>query len=135
MKQIDPHILGLPKPELTFEQMATYESHAFRGMEILSRISTVPDDVVAIAYEHHENAIGQGYPRKIRDLRMNPLAKVIAVADQFVDLTLKTAERDFRLYTPDEALDHIERVMAQPFSREAFTALKVLLNHRNQRAA
>src|SRR5690606_80586 len=119
-------IVNKPRAQLSFDELQVYESHAFRGMEILRTIPSVPDDVVAIVYEHHENAIGQGYPRKLRDLRMNPLAKVVALADAFAELTIKSPNCP----TPKSAFDainYLEVTMGQPFNKEAFTALRLLI--------
>lgn len=126
LKEIPVEILRKSRAEMSFEEIVIYESHAFRGMEILRTLPSVPDDIVSIAFEHHENAIGQGYPRKHRDLKLNPLAKVVALADQFVELTI----RNPNCLTPKpaaEALRYIEVTMGQPFNKEAFSALRLLV--------
>jgi putative nucleotidyltransferase with HDIG domain len=128
LREIPPEIVAKPRAELTFDELLILESHPFRSMEILRSVASVPDDVVAIAYEHHENAIGQGYPRKIRDLRMNPLAKVVALADQFVELTIRSPNCP-NPKSAKEALNFMENIMGQPYNREAFAALRFLVNN------
>lgn len=125
LRQISKEVLNKPKAYFTIEDFHAYEAHPFKGMELLRTISTVPDDVVAMAYEHHENSIGQGYPRKLRDVRLNPLSKIVIVADAFVELTLPS--HGVAGKTPEEAVDYIERVLGQPFNKDAFQALKMLV--------
>lgn len=125
LRQIPKEILNKPKAYYTIEEFHAYESHPFKGMELLRTITNVPDDVVAIAYEHHENSIGQGYPRKLRDVRLNPLSKIVIMADAFVELTLPTHGLPGK--SPEEALEYIERVLGQPFNKDAFQALKMLV--------
>ncbi len=126
LKEVPVEILRKSRAEMSFDELTLYESHAFRGLEILRTIPSVPDDVASIAYEHHENAIGQGYPRKMRDLRMNPLAKVVALADQFVELTIRSPNC-LNPRTAPEALRYIEITMGQPFNKDAYSALRLLI--------
>jgi len=126
LKEVPPEVLKKNRSELTFEDIQAYESHPYRSLEILRSLNSVPDDVVAIAYEHHENSIGQGFPRRLKDMRINPLAKVVALSDQFVDLTLKKTHQP-RAKSAHEALHFIEGVMGQPFNRDVFSALKLVI--------
>ncbi len=123
-QEVTPAILLKNRAELTYEELKEYEGHAFRGMQILLALEIVPDDVVAIAYEHHENSIGQGYPRRLWDMKINPLSRVVAVANIFVELTLPI---NGLAKTPNAAIFHIENVMGQPFNKEAFKRLKALV--------
>ncbi|MCM2280687.1 MAG: HD domain-containing protein, partial [Bdellovibrionaceae bacterium] len=127
LKEIPAEIIRKSRAEMTFDEQVIYESHAFRGLEVLRTVPSVPDDVVSIAYEHHENAIGQGYPRKLRDLRMNPLAKVVALADQFVELTIRNPNSP-KPKSAADAVKFIEFTMGQPFHKDSFQALRCLVN-------
>ena len=79
-----------------------------------------------MVYEHHENAMGLGYPRKLRDIRMNPLAKVVALATQFCELTIPSACQPSPM-SPVEAVTYIKEIMGQPYNKEAFSALVKLV--------
>lgn len=129
LKELPPDVLCKPRAELSFDEIQLFETHPFRGLELLRTMPSIPDDIMSIVYEHHENAIGQGYPRKVRDLRMNPLARVVALADQFVDLTIKSTNCP-NPKSADEAIKFIEFTMGQPFNKDAFAALKALCNPR-----
>src|ERR1035438_9099714 len=89
-KEISPEILSKPRALMKESEVAEFESHAVRGMHILRSLPEVPDDVIAIAYEHHEAAFGQGYPRKLKLVYINPLARVVGLANEFALLTMKS---------------------------------------------
>jgi putative nucleotidyltransferase with HDIG domain len=89
-KEIDKAILTKSRTELTVLEMRTYESHVTRGAEILSSISSVSDDILMIVSQHHEDCFGTGYPAKLQRHHIHPMAKVIAVADAFCNLAIRS---------------------------------------------
>ena len=113
---------------MTDAEVASYESHPTRGMQIVRAIPNVPDDVIAIAYEHHENAFGQGFPRKVKLVFTNPLARVVSLADEFCRLTIKSYDTSV-VRIPADALIHIQKVMRQPFWPDAFKTLENLIHN------
>jgi len=123
LKLLPPEIVNKPLAEMTYEETQTYETHPFKGMQLLQSIGSVPDDIVSIVYEHQENRIGQGYPQRIRDVKQHPLAKVVALADAFCYLTMKSVNSP-EPKSPREALMYIEFTIGQPFNRDVFRALK-----------
>lgn len=123
MKELPDEILGLPRHAMSREQSALYETHVYRGVDILRSMPSVSDDIIAMALEHHENAPGQGYPRRIRDIKMNPFARVVALADCFADLVMTTANNPHPK-SAAVAVQFIEITMGQPFHKPAFVALK-----------
>ena len=123
MKELPQDIISKARHEMSYEEQQIYESHPFRGMETLRSMPSIPDDILAIVYEHHENSIGQGYPRKIRDYKINPLAKVVALANGFAELTTKHVNNSTPR-SPTEALAYIETTLGQPYNKAAFMALK-----------
>lgn len=90
-KEIDPEILNKPRIKLTANEVKILESHAIRGREILSQTRNIPSEVVEAAYQHHEVVLGCGYPQRLSEHHIHPLAKIVAIADQFCKLTIKTA--------------------------------------------
>lgn len=82
-KEIHPSILAKSRREMTADEIQLYETHPQRGKEILSTFPGFPSDVVQIAFQHHENALGTGYPLGLSGVRVHPLAKLIHVTDEF----------------------------------------------------
>lgn len=126
MKEYSKDFLYKPRVDYTPEDIVFHERHAFRGIEILRTVPDVPSEVMAIVAEHHENAIGQGYPKGLRDIRMHPFSKVVALADCFCELTFKDHQNPIDR-DPEETVHFIETSMGQPFNKEYFRALKNIL--------
>ncbi len=127
LKSLPTDLVNKPRAKMSFEEVQLYETHPFKGMQMLLGLGIVPDDVIAVVYEHHENAIGQGYPRKLRNLKIHPLAKIISLASDFCDLTLP-GPNNSAVRSPREAIMTIEITMGQPHNREAFRALQLIVN-------
>jgi putative nucleotidyltransferase with HDIG domain len=86
-KEISPQILSKARVNMTSDEIALYETHPQRGKEILSAMPGIPTDVVQIAFQHHENNIGTGYPLGLNAVRMHPLAKIIHLTDDFFHIS------------------------------------------------
>lgn len=127
MKELPEELLTLPRHAMTREQAYQYETHVYRGVEILRSMPSISDDVIAMALEHHENAPGQGYPRRLRDIKTNPFARIVALADCFSELVMKTPNNPHPK-TAQAAIQFIEITLGQPFHKPAFIALKQALN-------
>jgi putative nucleotidyltransferase with HDIG domain len=123
MKELPDEILESPRHALSRDQMMMYESHVYRGVEILRTMPSVSDDIISIVLEHHENAPGQGYPRRLRDVKMNPFARIVALADCFAEVVMASTNNPHPK-TPAQAIQFIEVTMGQPFHKPAFIALK-----------
>lgn len=107
-KELAPQLVEKPRALLTHEERALYETHPTRSREILLSMKEVPSDVVQIAYEHHENAVGTGFPRRLNKHRIHPLAKVVALANRFCTVALKSPHSD-----GCDALEAVLRLEAQ----------------------
>ncbi len=88
-KEIPREILEKPRHMLTTEERSLIETHPMRGKEILQSIRTMPDDVVQAAYQHHEDCLGQGFPRRLKKNDIHPFARLIYLVDIFVNYTLR----------------------------------------------
>lgn len=93
-KEIDQDILNKPRVQRTSRETAMLESHPSRGKQILSTINTIPNDVIQIVYHHHENELGTGYPQQLEKVNIHPLAKIVAIADSFCNLAMKTPDHE-----------------------------------------
>lgn len=127
LKEVPSEIIEKPRQILTAEERAIWETHCYRGAEILRGLPEMPAEVMAVCVEHHENAIGQGFPRRLRDLKMHPFAKIVCLADVFADLTLKK-DRKVPSMDKNHAMEHIEYVMGSPFNKSCIIALKRALD-------
>lgn len=126
MKELPDDILEMPRHAMSRDQTAAYESHVYRGVEILRSMPSISDDIISIVLEHHENASGQGYPRRLRDIKMNPFARIVALADCFSYLVVESPNNP-NAKAPTAAIHYIEITLGQPFHKPAFLALKQAL--------
>lgn len=127
LKEIPKELVDKNRHEMTAEEVTIWETHSYRGAQILLSLPEMPSEVVAVALEHHENSIGQGFPRRIRDSKMNPFAKIVALADIFVDLTLVMSEKNKKM-SADSAVHHLEYGLGSPYNKACMVALKRALN-------
>ena len=134
LKEYPKEFLDKQRVEYTPEDLEYYQRHSFRGLEILKSVEDIPSEVMAIVGEHHENSIGQGYPRGAKDLRLHPFSKLVALADCFCELTFKDYQNP-KARDPEETIQFIEENMGQPFNKEYFAALKNILLYGIRRTA
>lgn len=78
-----------------------YEKHCAFGVNILPDNHLINGQVKQIIYQHHELTDGKGYPEKINDLKIFPMAKILSFVIFFVD---KMKEKKI---PPIENLKHI----------------------------
>jgi len=114
-------LLSVPQNEWTPTQKKEYENHPILGAENLKRTPGLSLDTLLIIAEHHENAVGTGFPKKMRDIRMSPLAKIVTLANQCVELMMPDGLVES--VAPEEAVRYIEEVLEQPYNKKVFAAL------------
>ncbi|CAN5699567.1 hypothetical protein BH10BDE1_BH10BDE1_02070 [soil metagenome] len=87
-KEIDPAIFEKKRIHLTVEDIQRIESHVLRGRDILRQMPSLPEDVSEVAYQHHENFNGTGYPHALSGDQIHPMARLVRVADLYVSAIL-----------------------------------------------
>jgi putative nucleotidyltransferase with HDIG domain len=127
-KEFSKEFLAKPRYQWTADEIQLYESHPMRGKEILESMPNIPTEVITIAYEHHENILGQGFPRKLDRKHINPLAQIVCVANIFAEYIIKRQESQVIL-NPIEAIQKIEFHKKDYINEQVFEALKrIFLN-------
>ncbi len=130
MKYVPKTITSKPRHLWSPEELHTYEQHPLKGADMLREIKAIPQDVLLIIAEHHENAVASGFPKKLRDVKISPLARIVGVANCFANLLFGSTEGS-KSYTPDEAVLYIEEVQGQPFNKQVFLSLKNIINKKH----
>lgn len=124
-KEVAKEILDKPRPLLTQKERSIIESHPTRGKEILESLGNIPSEVVLIAYQHHEDLLGQGFPRGLQKNKIHPMARVVSVANIFCEYTIKS-HADMKVKTAAAALSTMEQMRGDAMDKDAFLALKRL---------
>jgi diguanylate cyclase (GGDEF)-like protein/putative nucleotidyltransferase with HDIG domain len=126
--------VGLPREMLreegpdTEEQQHLLESHAELGYRILRHLG-LPQPIPEIVRCYHERYDGTGYPRGLKGEQIPLGARVAAVAEAFVKLTLPT-ERHKPL-SSDDALAEIQAEAGKAFDASVVAALARSLKWRS----
>ena len=121
MKELDRTLLLRPRANWSVEEVKRYETHPTRGVEILSQIKSVPSDVLQIIKEHHEDVKGHGFPARLKKAAIHPMAKLVAVADDFCDRVVKGPNGPG--ISPTEAVTQMQTLCADRLDPQFFEAL------------
>jgi HD-GYP domain-containing protein (c-di-GMP phosphodiesterase class II) len=100
-----PQDIILKEGPLTPGERAEINNHPEIGYRLLSKetsLSQVPNEVLRLALEHHENADGSGYPLGFHLSRQHPFTRIIRLVDTYDSLTVKRPYR--AAYKPFEAV-------------------------------
>jgi putative nucleotidyltransferase with HDIG domain len=125
-KEIAREILNKARNELSAEEVALLESHPTRGTEILTQLQCVPSDVLQIIHEHHENCLGIGYPSHLKKTKIHPLAKVVALANEFCNFVIKNPNCPG--LKPGDAIQRLISLNPEYYDEAALQALMKLFN-------
>lgn len=112
LKEIDVSIVECDRTKLSPSDRKILSSHTLRGRDILLQNRNIPSEVAEVAYQHHEASDGTGYPQKLTEHYIHPLAKIVAIADAFCELTIR--------YYPDQDL------------KSAFEAIEIMEGRSNE---
>lgn len=69
--------------KLTHEEFEEMKRHTRYGYELLKDVVGLHPRVAHIALQHHERDDGSGYPLKLKASQIDPLSRIVAVADVF----------------------------------------------------
>jgi HD-GYP domain-containing protein (c-di-GMP phosphodiesterase class II) len=89
LAETPPELLTKSESEMTEVEKKQMQAHVARTAELLSGIPSIPNEVVQIVLQHQEKFSGDGYPMGKKGHQIHPLARVIAVADRFSELTIR----------------------------------------------
>lgn len=84
----------IKKPgKLTNEEFNIIKTHPLKGFEII-RNQNLPDAVKHAALMHHERCDGTGYPFGISYEKIDPIARLVSIADVYDAMTSNRVYRD-----------------------------------------
>lgn len=95
-----------------------YQEHVIKGIP-LGQAMHLPVEEMAIIAQHHETADGRGYPRKLSGDKIHPLARIVALVDQYDSLC--NPPNPAEAVTPHEALSLIFAQMKKQFDPNVLT--------------
>lgn len=75
------------KEKLTDSEMSLMRKHSELGFELLRKTSHLSVVPMHIAFQHHENFNGSGYPRGLSESRIHHYARIVTIADVYDAIT------------------------------------------------
>jgi len=109
-KKIDPLLLNKPGA-LTEEELEIVRKHVLLGVNMLRQHKDMPEEVVKMAFEHHERLDGSGYPRKLKNEQISMFGRIAAIVDVYDTMTTDYPYR--KKYRPFDALNHLHLCSGQ----------------------
>lgn len=98
------------------------KNHTEVGFEILKNMGEIKSQVAHVAFQHHENYDGTGYPRALRGDEIQEYSKIVAIANYYDNLSFMNPIKK-RMY-PYQALEKVMSLgttMFDPKLVEVFT--------------
>ena len=89
LMKLPPSLRDRNPSTLNKDELAKFREHCRLGADMLSTVPDINQQVIQIIYQHHERIDGSGYPNGLTGTRIYPLAKIVALADEFADLIVE----------------------------------------------
>lgn len=119
-----PELLKKKRFEYSPEEVKLYEQHPFNSYQILSQIDGVPEEVLFVALQHHENAAGFGFPQKLPRSKTHAFSKVVHGVGEFVETLLQQDDPS----QVQQALEHMFSIQNKIVSEQVLKTLYMIFN-------
>jgi HD-GYP domain-containing protein (c-di-GMP phosphodiesterase class II) len=126
--ELPDEVLQREVESLSENQLELVLDHPAAGFSALLAATQVPILALLVAYEHHLNFNGTGYPRLARPRRPHPATRVVSLADAYV--ILHTARGARGLTTRESALAWLQRHAGTSFDPWWCSVLKAIVERR-----
>lgn len=120
-KELPKELLEKPRVQLSAAELKEMETHAKRGMEILSRISSIPEEVAMVAMQHHEDCKGLGFPLHLTKQKIQPLSRLVGLVNAFCEMVFSAP--GYEGMKPQEALIRLASTNTGRYDEEFLLAL------------
>jgi response regulator RpfG family c-di-GMP phosphodiesterase len=122
-RELPINVLSKTRLQMTAGELALLAGHCQRGKDILLGMPGIPEDIVMMVAQHHENNVGTGYPYGVAGNRIHPLAKILAVSEVFCTSVLTMGAK-----TPVEVQNVLQRIWNVQERELDVASLKALAN-------
>lgn len=122
-KEIPLEILKKSRSLFSPQERALVESHTTRGRDILESNRSMPSEVILVAYEHHEDNLGQGFPQGLIKERIHPFSRIVSLANAVIEY-IQPVDESLQPKSFEDAIYTIETFKRTSFDIEALEALK-----------
>jgi HD-GYP domain-containing protein (c-di-GMP phosphodiesterase class II) len=125
LKEIPSYILDKARIDLTAEERSTFETHPFRGAELIrSYVQKAPEELIQVVLQHHELGNGLGFPQKLDHLKIHPFSRIVAASDWIADSLIGFSTQGKKM-SYAQVITALETLNI-PINRQVYTILKTL---------
>jgi HD-GYP domain-containing protein (c-di-GMP phosphodiesterase class II) len=126
-----PHNILYKPAKLTDQEYSTIKKHTYFGRNMLEGVERFSPRAPTVAFEHHENYYGGGYPANKRGDAVHEFSQIVSITDKFAALITDKAHRDKR--DPSDAVEMLIGFTRTSVSPKIFVAFmrSVLVYPRN----
>jgi HD-GYP domain-containing protein (c-di-GMP phosphodiesterase class II) len=89
-----PEAILKKKGQLSEEEAQKIRAHPLLSYRVITKELLYPDDVGLVGLQHHERWDGEGYPRRNTAGDIDPLARIVSVADAFEAMVSQKSYRN-----------------------------------------
>ena len=120
--QVD--LLKKKRFEYTADEVKLYEQHPTESYEMLRQIEDIPEEILQVAIQHHENATGLGFPQKLPRSKIHSFSKLIHGVGVFIEAVYGQQKK----IDNKEALELIRKTQSKSISEQVLKSLYILFN-------
>ncbi|MBT3981003.1 MAG: hypothetical protein HOE90_06585 [Bacteriovoracaceae bacterium] len=111
MTEIPDEISGKKAAEMTPEEHKVYETHPALGSQLVEKTNIISNTIPQIIMQHHEASDGSGFPRGLKDIRLQMLSKIVYMANFFAFFIVDRNLGPF---------DGLKKIISDPDLRDKF---------------
>ncbi|OFZ30178.1 MAG: hypothetical protein A2622_10045 [Bdellovibrionales bacterium RIFCSPHIGHO2_01_FULL_40_29] len=83
--RVTPELFVRNRTQFDPQHVKQFENHPYLSYEILSTIKDIPEEVLLVAQQHHENEGGFGFPQRLMKEKLHPYSRLIHGVSEFFD--------------------------------------------------
>lgn len=107
-QSMDPDLVKKIPEEMTEEEFEEYQKHSEIGAVFVKSIESFPEGIDQIILHHHERMDGSGFPNGYGRVKIHPVAKIIALADEFCHEWADMIKDPKRALSPRRIMEKLE---------------------------
>lgn len=119
-----PHLITKRRIDFTAEEKKQYEQHPYNSFNALKQIADIPTEISLVALEHHENAMGMGFPQKLNRTKVHSFSKIIHCIIEFLETLYFQADQS----NIQSALDQMHTAQGKFVSLQVLKTLYKVFN-------
>lgn len=116
------HLLKKKKFEYTQEENKIFEQHPLVSHEILRQIEGIPEEILHVAIQHHENAAGLGFPQRLPRSKIHAFSKLVHGVNVFIEAVMAQDDRQ----NVKKVLDLIHKIQGKTVSEQVVKSLYII---------